>query len=221
MRSWSAGSIRWTRLPSPFQKASSLATAAASLSGSGVRMHQRPVEQVERRAASGPEFSVPATGCGRHEVHALRNVRRHVGDHGLLHRADVGDDAARLEAGRDGARGLARRRRPACRRSPGRHPCRLPRDRCRNGRPVSACWRSRPSPRCASRRRSWWRGRAPRGERDRAADQADADQGDLVEHRLRSGLGHLLAATKRPSEACTAFTSLSVPMVMRRCSGRP
>ena len=54
-------------------------------------------------------------------------------------------------------------------------------------------------------------------ERDRAADQADADQRDLVEH---DG-AHFLAATKRASESRTAFTSASVPMVMRRCSGRP
>src|SRR5476651_2497004 len=61
MRSWSAGSIRLTRLPSAFQKVSSLSTAAASLSGSGVRMHQRPWNR-SSSAASGPEFSVPATG---------------------------------------------------------------------------------------------------------------------------------------------------------------
>ena len=54
-------------------------------------------------------------------------------------------------------------------------------------------------------------------ERDRAADQPDADQRDLLEVNL----AHLLAATNLASEACTAFTSASVPMVMRRCSGRP
>ena len=54
-------------------------------------------------------------------------------------------------------------------------------------------------------------------ERDRAADQADADQCDLVEH---DG-AHLLWAAKRASESRTAFTSASVPMVMRRCSGMP
>ena len=62
MRSWSAGATRLTMLPSAFQKVSSLSTAATSLSGSGVRMHQRPWNR-SSRAASGPEFSVPATGC--------------------------------------------------------------------------------------------------------------------------------------------------------------
>ena len=61
MRSWWAGSTRSTWLPSAFQKASSLSTAPASLSGSGVRMVQRPSNR-SSRAASGPEFSVPATG---------------------------------------------------------------------------------------------------------------------------------------------------------------
>ena len=32
---------------------------------------------------------------------------------------------------------------------------------------------------------------------------------------------YLLWATKRASESRTAFISVSVPMVMRRCSGRP
>src|SRR5471030_2667945 len=53
--------MRSTWLPSAFQKASSLSTASASAPGSGVRMVQRPSNR-SSSAASGPEFSVPATG---------------------------------------------------------------------------------------------------------------------------------------------------------------
>ena len=40
-------------------------------------------------------------GMRRHEMHACRQMRRHVLDDGGLDRADVGDDRARLEMRRD------------------------------------------------------------------------------------------------------------------------
>ena len=50
---------------------------------------------------SGPECSVPATGCAGTKCTALRQMRRHVPDHRALDRADVGDDRARLEMSGD------------------------------------------------------------------------------------------------------------------------
>ena len=145
----------------------------------------------------GPEFSVPATGWAGTKCTPGRQMRLHRIDHGLLHRAHVGDDAARLELGRDRCGPPRRRRRPACRRSPGRRPRRRPRDRCRNGRPVSAGWRSPPSPRCAWQRRSWWRGR-------RAARRARSSR--------RSG-------RCRSARSCRTSAGLAV-ICLRRRSGR-
>src|SRR6266550_111933 len=51
-----------TLAPSIRQKAASLSTAAASVPAGGVRMHQRPTKS-SAKPASGPECSVPATGC--------------------------------------------------------------------------------------------------------------------------------------------------------------
>ena len=157
----------------------------------------------------------------RHEVHAGRNVRLHGLDHRLLHRTDVGDDAAGLERGRDDAGGLAA---GADRRADDHQVGILA-----GGGEIGAAMVDQLQAVGGLGGLGPPRGghdllgeaAAPRGQRDRAADQADADQGDLVEHRLAfGGLAHL-AATKRASDSCTAFTSASVPMVMRRCSGRP
>ena len=50
---------------------------------------------------SGPECSVPATGCAGTKCDARGQMRRHVPHHGALDRADVGDDRARLQMRRD------------------------------------------------------------------------------------------------------------------------
>ena len=51
-----------TRLPSRRQNSASLSTIMASARGGGVMMHQRPLNRLAK-PASGPDFSVPATGC--------------------------------------------------------------------------------------------------------------------------------------------------------------
>ena len=51
-----------TFAPSKRQNAASRCTAAGSTFGGGVRMHQRLTNN-SAKPASGPEFSVPATGC--------------------------------------------------------------------------------------------------------------------------------------------------------------
>src|SRR5208282_5198746 len=48
--------------PSARQNAASFSTAAGSVPSGGVRMHQRPTNS-SAKPASGPECSVPATGC--------------------------------------------------------------------------------------------------------------------------------------------------------------
>ena len=61
-RSWCSADMVSTLAPSKRQNAASLCTAAGSTSGGGVRMHQRLTNN-SAKPASGPEFSVPATGC--------------------------------------------------------------------------------------------------------------------------------------------------------------
>ena len=51
-----------TLAPSRRQKAASLSTACGSAPSGGVRMHQR-LTNSSAKPASGPEYSVPATGC--------------------------------------------------------------------------------------------------------------------------------------------------------------
>src|SRR5271154_6558605 len=51
-----------TLAPSARQNAASFSTAAGSAPSGGVRMHQRPTNS-SAKPASGPEYSVPATGC--------------------------------------------------------------------------------------------------------------------------------------------------------------
>src|SRR6201986_502458 len=51
-----------TLAPSPAQKARSLSVAAGSVASGGVRMHQRLMNS-SAKPESGPECSVPATGC--------------------------------------------------------------------------------------------------------------------------------------------------------------
>src|SRR5207237_9575391 len=51
-----------TLAPSFRQNVASFSTAALSASGGGVRMHQR-LSNNSAKPASGPECSVPATGC--------------------------------------------------------------------------------------------------------------------------------------------------------------
>ena len=216
MRSWFAGSSRLTSLPSAFQKASSLSAAAAIAVGQRRQDAVAALEQVEQRRL-GAGILRAGDRMGRNEMHAGRDVRRHVGDHGLLDRADVGHDAAGLERRRDR---LGGRTAGADRRADDHQVGVLGR-----GGEIGAAMIDQLQPVGRGRRLRAARRRDDRPgepalarfERDRAADQADADQRDFLEHWL----GHFCAATKRCSESRTAFTSASVPMVMRRCSGMP
>ena len=61
-RSWCSADMVSTFAPSKRQNAASLCTAAGSTFGGGVRMHQR-LTNSSAKPASGPAFSVPATGC--------------------------------------------------------------------------------------------------------------------------------------------------------------
>ena len=184
----------------------------------GQRRQDAPaaLEQIEQRRLGAGILRARHRMC-RHEVHALGDVRRHVGDHGLLHRTHVGDDAAGLERGGNRLGGRAAG-------TDGRaddHQVGIPAGFRQIGAAMvgelqlvgEGCGLG------AARRRDDMLGEAALAglQRDRAADQADADQRDLAEQRF----AHFFAATKRASEACTAFTSVSVPTVMRRCSGSP
>src|SRR5579871_785340 len=61
-RSWWVASITSTLAPSLCQNAASFATAFPSAPAGGVRIHQRSSNN-SAKPASGPECSVPATGC--------------------------------------------------------------------------------------------------------------------------------------------------------------
>ena len=61
-RSWCAGSMRSIIEPQRRHSSSTFATAASSVPGGGVSSVQRPWNNVVK-PASGPEYSVPATGC--------------------------------------------------------------------------------------------------------------------------------------------------------------
>ena len=143
-------------------------------------MHQR-LTNSSAKPASGPECSVPATGCAGTKCTPAGKMRRHVAQHRALDRADIGDDRAGLEMrpdlGRDRAAGADRNADDdeigALR--PPRHWSRPPGRRCRARRRAGA-WR--PS---ARSRRSCARRLRARRARDRGADQADADQREAVE----------------------------------------
>ncbi|CAM5311398.1 hypothetical protein AFEL58S_00622 [Afipia felis] len=78
------------------QSVASFSTAAASVSGSGVRMHQRLMNS-SAKPESGPEFLRPGDRMSRHEVDGLGQMARHLARHRPLDGADVGDDRARFQ----------------------------------------------------------------------------------------------------------------------------
>ena len=175
-----------TWLPQRRQSSASLPTAASSVPGGGVRMHQRPSNS-SAKPASGPECSVPATGWPGTKCTPVGQQRAEIADHRLLHRADIGDDGAGLQVRRDGRRRPRHRRRAACRRST--RSASVDR-RAGVGR---GCCRTSLSSTALSRVRlaagAWptispARPLAPHGAGERRADQADADQRDALEQRL-------------------------------------
>jgi hypothetical protein len=162
---------------------------------------------------------------GRHEIHALGNVRRHRVDDGLLDRTHVGDDAAGLQVLCDGFSDGA-----------------VGADGRGDDHEISAGDRARVVvghlvANLESERRIQGF-LAPRAgddgvhhpvaahrERHGRPDQPDADEGNAVEqHRLgrflfrfRRGLGtHDPSCAKAARASRTAAVSSSLPMVMRK-----
>ena len=152
----------------------------------------------------------------RHEMRKRRQIRGHVLDHRTFDRADIGDDRARLEMGcdllRDRAAGADRNAEDdevgvldGFRIGLG-HGI----DNAEFGDPRAGLRRSLGGNDLA--RQSLLAG----GARDRAADQAEADQRELVELRRRA---HVPAMKSRKPSTTRRLAS-SVPMVMRSAWGR-
>ena len=153
----------------------------------------------------------------RHEMNALRQMRRHFADDGALDRADVGNDRAWFQERRD----LLRDRAAGA-------------DRDAEDHEVGVLHRFRIALQHAiddaefgDTRTGFLRARGgddfageplgPRGARDRAADQAEADQRDASEDRRRAHV----PAMKSRSPSTTRRLASSVPIVMRSECGRP
>src|SRR5665811_2390456 len=154
---------------------------------------------------------------GRHEMHGVRQVWPHVADDGPLHRADIGNDGAVLEMRRD-LRGdsAANADGDADNDEIGAF------DRFRVGR-ANLVGNAEFGDACACLRRPGT-GRdgahgafRARGAHDRRADQARADNG----HRIEQRFGHWPAPMNSVSALSAAWFSCSVPMVMRKASGKP
>ena len=156
---------------------------------------------------------------GRHEMHAVREVGRHLPQYRAFDRADIGDNCARVEMRsdlpRDGAAGADRDadddkigafdgRRIGldhligdcrARRSAGGLPA---------VRAVATIARAAP---CSARRSG-----------DRGADQPGPDQRQAVEQRLRA---HLPDVQNSASASTTSRFASSVPTVMRSAFDNP
>ena len=161
----------------------SFSTAAGSVPSGGVRMHQRLMNS-SAKPESGPECSVPATGCAGTKCTPCRQIRRHVPHHRALDRADVGDDRAGLEmsgaiscaTGPQAPTGMQRMTRSASFTASAlvsTHAI----DDAELGHPRAGLLRTRGGDDFARQ------ALRPRGARDRAADQPEADQRDAFEER--------------------------------------
>ena len=214
-----------TLAPIASHNARTCATACGSAPSGGVRMDQRLTNSVAK-PASGPDCSVPATGCAGTSRACARQHGAERGDHRALDRADVGDDRAGLQRRRD------------------RAPDRLVgADRRAQDHAIGVAHRFREIGRVARRRARALR-RAPSasfervGEhdsprrvlppdrpRERRADQPDADDRQLVEDRLverrPEPLSHDRACTNSASASTTPRFASSDPTVSRRHSGSP
>src|SRR6516165_10292325 len=158
-----------TLAPRPAQNARSFSTAPASVPSGGVRMHQRLMKS-SAKPESGPECSVPATGCAGgdaedDEVGVFDGFR--IGLDHAIGETKLHDAGPRLfrAGGRDDLADQALRARAA---------------------------------------------------RDRAADQAEADQRDPFEEWVAAH--DALMNSRRPST--TRRFASSRPMVMRSACGR-
>ena len=206
-----------TLAPSARQKAASRSTAAWSAFAGGVRMHQR-LTNSSAKPASGPEYSVPATGCAGTKCTPA-------GICGAISRSTAPLTEPTSETIAPGSRcgpislataplwptGIETMTRSA----PATAAALL-----------STTWSARPSSATrAPRRRRAGGGHdrahhalGARRARDRGADQTDADQRQAVEERRVAG--HAGRPMNSASAATTSRLASSLPTVMRSALGR-
>ncbi len=179
-------------------------------------MHQR-LTNSSAKPASGPECSVPATGCAGMKSTGRRQMRRHVLQHRGLDRADIRDDRAGLQVRRDVLRDRAA--------SADRHAgddeigvlhgvgiglgdavrqAESPWRACRTSAEPSVATSSPASP------------SASRAAGDRRADQPEADDGDARKQRRVVHLSTQKVAQGRDDEPVGLFGADRQPQRMRK-----
>ena len=220
-RSWCAGVMTSTWRRAPSRRRAACRPPPASVSGGGVRMHQRFSNSVAK-PASGPECSVPATGWAGTKCTPFGRcgARRRSPP---LHRAHVGDDAPGFSDGAIAAAsgpqaptGVQRMTRSA----PARRPRRRARVRIGEAERLGA--RAARPRRGRRRRGAATAPPAPRRER-RGADQADADEGERCRTavRQRRQLSHGGAPAREARERLARARSPPRCRRERRQSGSP
>jgi hypothetical protein len=185
-----------------------------------IRLRRQNAPSVlKQRGESGLRAALLGAGnrVAGNEMRMRRDMRRHLADHRGFGRADIGYNRARLEVAADfhgHGPGRADRNRHD-------HQIRIANQfGIRGVIAVPQFKRARGIKRCS----------APRGDRhmpgkplgcDDASqgrtDEADADQGNGIEH----GLGHGYRAMKVVSASMTPRLASSLPMVILSASGRP
>ncbi len=153
------------------------------VSGSGVSTHQRPSNS-SAKPDSGPDCSVPAIGMAGNEMHALRHVRGDIAHDGGLHRADIGQDGAGLQSRRDllGDRAAEADRYAQDDEIGVPHRLRGGWRNRRRSSPAAAAVSTVAGVRASRQSTSRQLARGGHAWLMRRADEADADQGDALEH---------------------------------------
>ena len=201
-----------TRAPQALQAASTARTLAAGFSGSGASTTRRP-RNSSALAAAAPLFSAPAIGCAgtNWAIFAPSAARAAATTSRLVLPASV-TIAAGLSCGASAAEAPAGTAPPASRPAPGRRPrrCAHRRDRIDD----AALERELQVGGAAAdaRRRAPQRLACLERQRERAADQPDADTATLSKQPHHSF--RLAASAPR-----NLSFSAAVPTVTRRCSG--
>jgi len=192
----------------------------------GIRAFRRgqdapAVDEELRKAGVGTGMFGAGDGMRRHEMHACRQMRRHVLDHRALDRADVGNDRTSLQVGCD----LLRHRPASADGNAEDHEVGVRDglhialdhavDNAELGDPRPGLLRARGGDDLA--------GEVVDARRacDRPADQAEADQRDPFEMRC-AFVAHFdvpLAPMKSRRPSTTRRLASSVPMVMRSALG--
>ena len=196
----------------------------ACAAGQGGEDH--PAVLVERRKARRwPRLLGPGNGVGRDKVHALGHVRLNIGNHRTLGGADVGDDAARREMRPDllGQRGVGpyggAQQHAIC---PDHGLGRVVGDAVSQPKfeDLGAVFR-----RTGHTDHTPGQALLPDVQRQRGADQPDADDDNGIEQRLFGcSAVHAPAPSlpiKRSSAPKMKSMSASVPMVIRRQLASP